>query len=99
MNFDRSTDGFSPLHWLNVIQRGGTTDWRRLYASCQDRAFAREIASMLARPDPDSAPACRLWRWLINDLHPGLFRLGETETTPAIGARGQVGRIIKERIL
>lgn len=28
MNFDRSTKHPSPLRWLNVIQRGGTEDWR-----------------------------------------------------------------------
>jgi hypothetical protein len=72
MNFDRSTEGESPLRWLNVIQRGGTDDWRRLYRRCRDREFAHEIATLLGRPDPDSLPASRLWLRLLEDLHPGL---------------------------
>lgn len=72
MNHDRSTVGFTPLHWLNVIQRGGTDDWRNLYLQCQDQAFAEEIALLLNLADPDCAPAARLWQWLLEDLHPNL---------------------------
>jgi len=72
MNFDRSTEGESPLHWLNIILRGGTGDWRRLYQCCREREFARQVVTLLNRPDPDSLPTCRLWLWLLEDLHPGL---------------------------
>jgi hypothetical protein len=81
MNFDRSTDGFTPLHWLNLIQRGGTEDWRDLYAHCRDRQFAAQVASLLPMSDPDLLPSARLWKWLLEDLHPGLVvRLPAAET-------------------
>jgi hypothetical protein len=81
MNFDRSTEGESPLRWLNVIQRGGTDDWRRLYGRCRERQFAGQIVTLLRRPDPDSLPACRLWLRLLEDVHPGLTRPGEPSAT------------------
>ena len=73
MNFDRSTEGPSPLRWLNVIQRGGTSDWQELYARCRDRAFASELAALLPMGDPDGLPSVRLWQFLLEDLHPGLI--------------------------
>ena len=82
MNFDRSTDGGSPLRWLNIILRGGTEDWRGLYALCPERAFARQIASLLQRPDPDGTPACQLWLRLLHDLHPQLSEPGSTPEAP-----------------
>ena len=84
MNFDRGTDGDSPLRWLNIILRGGTEDWRGLYALCLDRAFARQIASLLQQPDPDGMPACRLWLRLLHDLHPQLSEPATTQEAPLL---------------
>jgi len=72
MNFDRSTEGHSPLRWLNIVQRGSTNDWRDLYRRCRNREFAAQVAPLLAMSDPDLLPSARLWRFLLEDLHPGL---------------------------
>jgi hypothetical protein len=85
MNFDRSTEGMSPLHWLNVIQRGGTDDWRRLYRRCRERDFASEVVTLLRRPDPDALPACRLWLRLLEDLHPGVSQPDKVDPSEAAG--------------
>ncbi len=69
---DRSTNGSTPLDWLNLIQRGGTEEWRELYARCRDRQFAAEVASVLPMSDPDLLPSARLWKWSLQDLHPRL---------------------------
>ncbi len=87
MNFDRSTQVPSPLRWLNVVERGGTEDWRDLYRRCRDRQFAEQLAALLSRSDPAIRPAARLWQFLLEDLHPGLrVRLPEEDTEEA--ARG-----------
>jgi hypothetical protein len=72
VNPNRSTHGDTPLAWLNIIQRGGTQDWRALYALCQDRSVAEEVARMLRFRDPDLMASARLWKFLLEDLHPGL---------------------------
>jgi hypothetical protein len=72
MNANRSTDSDTPLRWLNIMQRGSTDDWKALYRQCQDRRFAQEVASTLAWRDPDLMPSARLWKFLLEDLHPGL---------------------------
>jgi hypothetical protein len=72
MNPSRSTHGPTPLDWLNLIQRGGTEDWRRLYELCQDAAVARQVAAMLRFRDPDLIGSARLWKFLLEDLHPEL---------------------------
>lgn len=73
MNFDRSTTAASPLRWLNVIQRGGTDDWRDLYRRCRERDFATQVVALLRSSDPDSQPSARLWAFLLQDLHPDLL--------------------------
>jgi hypothetical protein len=72
MNWSRSTDRPTALDWLNIIQRGGTEDWKRLYALCHDPNTAREVASVLRLRDPDLLASARLWKFLLEDLHPGL---------------------------
>jgi hypothetical protein len=72
MDPSRSTQVPTPLDWLNIIQRGGTEDWRRLYQLCQDAAVARQVAAMLRFRDPDLLASARLWKFLLEDLHPGL---------------------------
>lgn len=72
MNPDRSTHGDSALRWLNLIQRGGTEDWKALYGHCQDLEVARQVAASLSWRDPDLLPSARLWKFLLEDLHPGL---------------------------
>lgn len=73
MNSSRSTDTRTALDWLNLVQRGGTEDWKRLYALCQDPAIAREVASVLPQRDPDLLASARLWKFLLEDLHPDLL--------------------------
>jgi hypothetical protein len=72
MNPSRSTSVPTPLDWLNIIQRGGTEDWKRLYQLCRDAAVARQVADVLRLRDPDLLPSARLWKFLLEDLHPGL---------------------------
>jgi hypothetical protein len=72
MNPNRSTEGFTPLAYLNWIQRGSTEDWKRLYQLCRDPAVARAVASVLPQRDPDLMPSAQVWKYLLEDLHPGL---------------------------
>lgn len=68
MDPNRSTTCFTPLAYLNWIQRGGTDDWKRLYALCKDPA----VASVLPLRDPDLLPSARLWKFLLEEPHPDL---------------------------
>lgn len=72
MNPNRSTNGDSALRWLNIVQRGGTREWIELYRACQDFGTASEVAKSLAWRDPDLMPSARVWKHLLEDLHPGL---------------------------
>ena len=72
MDPNRSTNGFTPLAYLNWIQRGSTEDWKRLYQLCRDPAVARQVAAMLPMRDPDLMPSAQLWKFLLEDLHPEL---------------------------
>jgi hypothetical protein len=59
--------------WLNIIQRGGTEDWRELYRTCRgDRAVAEAVARSLAWRDPDLLASAHLWAFLLDDLWPDL---------------------------
>jgi hypothetical protein len=69
---DRSTNGFTPLTYLNLMQRGGTEEWKRLYRLCHDPGIARQVAAVLALRDPDLMPSAQLWKFLLEDLHPTL---------------------------
>lgn len=72
MNPDRSTNGFTPLTYLNLMQRGGTEDWIRLYRLCHDPGIAKQVACMLSLRDPDLMPSAQVWKFLLEDLHPTL---------------------------
>ncbi len=72
MNANRSTNDDSALRWLNLVQRGTTEDWKVLYSACQDREVARRVAASLAWRDPDLLPSARLWKFLLQDLHPDI---------------------------
>ncbi|MEK7686490.1 MAG: hypothetical protein AAB466_13825 [Verrucomicrobiota bacterium] len=72
MNPYRNTEGFTPLTYLNWIQRGGTEDWKRLYQLCKDPSVAQAVAAVLPQRDPDLMASARLWKHLLEDLHPGL---------------------------
>jgi hypothetical protein len=72
MNPSRSTDTPTALDWLNIIQRGSTEDWRQLYALCHDVHVARQVAAVLRLRDPDLLAPARLWKFLLEDMHPGL---------------------------
>jgi hypothetical protein len=72
MNPHRQTEGFTPLTYLNWIQRGSTEDWKRLYQLCKDPAVARAVAAVLPLRDPDLMASAQLWKALLEDLHPDL---------------------------
>ncbi|MBM3891575.1 MAG: hypothetical protein FJ388_20880 [Verrucomicrobia bacterium] len=72
MNPNRNTEGFTPLTYLNWIQRGSTEDWKRLYRLCQDLSVAKVVAEILPLRDPDLMADARLWKYLLEDLHPSL---------------------------
>lgn len=85
MNPDRSTDIPTIWRWINIIQRGGTEDWRNLYRRCRDRAFAEEVVRSLPLLDPDLIASARLWAFLLEDLHPGLKAdIRESHTQSAV---------------
>ncbi len=72
MPSNRATNHDSVLRWLNIVQRGGTQDWQKLYRACGDHEVARQVAASLAWRDPDLLPSARLWKFLIEDLHPDI---------------------------
>jgi hypothetical protein len=72
MNPHRHTDGFTPLTYLNWIQRGGTEEWKRLYQLCKDPSVARSVAAILPQRDPDLLAPALLWKHLLEALHPDL---------------------------
>ncbi len=82
MRANRSTNGDSALRWLNIVQRGGTEEWKTLYRACHDHEIARQVAASLAWRDPDLLPSARLWKFLIEDLHPDIRAdLHESDTS------------------
>ena len=72
MNPQRNTEGFTALTYLNWIQRGSTEDWKELYRLCHDASVARVVAAVLPLRDPDLLPSARLWKRLLEELHPDL---------------------------
>ena len=85
MNPKRSTNGFTPLAYLNWIQRGSKEDWQRLYQMCRDPGVAKAVAAVLPMRDPDLLPSARLWKFLLEDLHPDLsIDLREDATASAV---------------
>jgi hypothetical protein len=72
MNPNRSTMGFTPLAYLNWIQRGSTADWQRLYQLCRDPSVAKAVAAVLPQRDPDLMASAQVWKFLLEDLHPEL---------------------------
>ena len=56
MNFDRSTNTPTALAIANVVCRGGTSDWRRLYQSLKENPPLRSVAlRALAVADAEAA--------------------------------------------
>lgn len=86
MNPERSTN--QPTAWslLNIVQRGGTNEWRELYLRCRrDPAVVRELASILPMRDPDLLSSARLWKWLLEDLSGGQLNIDLHEDDRNIG--------------
>ena len=50
----------------------------------RDAAVARQVADVLRLRDPDLLASARLWKFLLEDLHPGL-RVELDETRRDIG--------------
>ena len=85
MNPDRSTTRPTALSLLNIVQRGSTEQWQRLYEQCHDPAVARQLAGVLSMRDPDLMPSARLWQFLLHDLHPDLrIDLHENHRDPGV---------------
>lgn len=72
MDLTRNTYRFSPLTYLDWIQRGSTMDWKRLYQMCKDPAVAKSVAAVLTLRDPDLLASALVWKFLLEDLHPEL---------------------------
>ncbi len=72
MVYTRQTDSFTPLSYLDLVQRGGTEDWKTLYAACRDPEVARLVAQTLSARDPELMASAKLWKFLLEDLHPNL---------------------------
>jgi len=85
---DRIRD-VTPLAYLNWIQRGGTNDWKHLYALCKDPVVARAVAGVLALRDSDLLASARLWKFLLEDLHPGLELSIQLHEQPGEARPGQ----------
>lgn len=59
MNFNRSTKTPSPLEIANIVCRGGTEDWRKLYRELKESPSLRETAlKALSVADTEAFPGC-----------------------------------------
>lgn len=59
MDFDRSTKKPSPLAVANIVCRGGTADWRRLYRYLKENpAFRPTALKAIAVADSEGFPGC-----------------------------------------
>jgi len=86
MNPERSTEHPSALSLLNTVQRGSTEQWRELYERCcREPQVARELAAILPMRDPDLMASARLWKWLLEDLSGGEFRIDLHEEDRDVG--------------
>jgi len=69
MNFSRSTTAPSFLDLVNVMSRGGTTDWQSLYARAKDDPGLRaDLQAALALVDPEIGEGRALWAFLLDRL-------------------------------
>lgn len=71
MNFNRSTNTLTPLAIANVVCRGGTADWRRLYGDLKENPALRPVAlRALAVADTEAAlGSILLFREAIEDMN------------------------------
>ena len=72
MNPERFANAPSGWSLLNIVQRGTTQQWQELYELCHDLNMASQLAAILPLRDPDLMPSARLWKFLLEDLHPQL---------------------------
>lgn len=70
MNFDRSTNTPTALAIANVVCRGGTSDWRRLYRDLKEKPALRSVAlRALTVADTEAAlGSILLFREAIRDM-------------------------------
>ena len=70
---NRSTDGFSPLAYANIIDRGSVDEWVLLWRACQTDPETRE-ATILLLPtiDPLQADVIRMWADMLGVPRPDL---------------------------
>lgn len=60
-DFNRSTNGPSSLAVANIVCRGGTNDWRKLYRELKENpAFRQSALKALAVADTEAFPGCVL---------------------------------------
>lgn len=71
---NRSTGGdFTPLAFLNIIERGSEEEWALLYQAClKDPDTRSTVAGLLEMGDPLQAGIIRLWADLIGVPWPKL---------------------------
>ncbi|HXB02431.1 MAG TPA: hypothetical protein VNV15_06400 [Opitutaceae bacterium] len=70
---NRSTNGFSPLMYLNIIQRGSQAEWVLLYRACQkDPETRAAVISLLEMGDPLQIGTIRLWADVLGVAWPDL---------------------------
>lgn len=63
---NRATDGFSPLAYLNIIERGTIDEWAILYDACKNDAETRRVVlKLLPMADPIQSGVIELWKDLL----------------------------------
>lgn len=79
MDFSRSTTKPTGMDLLNIVQRGGTNDWRNLYRQMrEDPSLAEEVRRLLPLVDPDCRGFAVLFEYLCGQV------LSEVETARTI---------------
>jgi hypothetical protein len=70
---NRSTNGFTPLAYLNIIQRGNVDEWVYLWKACNDDPETRQaVIDLLPTGDPYLKECIHMWADLLRVPRPEL---------------------------
>jgi hypothetical protein len=70
---NRSTDGFTPLMYANIIERGSVDEWVLLWRACNSDPQTRQaVVDLLPTGDPLQADAICMWADLLAVPRPTL---------------------------
>lgn len=61
------------LALLNLVQRGGTQEWKTLFQACRaDLEWRQAVAKAMPMVDPDLVASYHLWKSILQEIDPHL---------------------------